>query len=323
MSEGAGEVKGLKGWDVVDSVAKKLLGLKTTEAKEKKKEKKKEKRVASAAAKKEEAKKDTPPARFEEIEEVKTEEPWQEVKRPTKKKKKMAATQWPAQPDADWTRERIAEGGPPYPSWVLKDVRWCEATASHLVSRPAVKVEKPANSPGYSGFYGYCSNCDQKGHPSFKCPLLAAKADKGDRGGKRGAEGRAEGPCLCTPTCAPAGSDTPHGSHGFNCEKLYRERGAPRLNRWQGALKKGKCHECGKFGHEVAQCPDRAARRAKRARSGSPAGGPEGAAREGAQRAAAATASSDAAAAAAGAAQRATTSAAAGSAPGVAAPPVP
>ena len=27
--------------------------------------------------------------------------------------------------------------------------------------------------------------------------------------------------CDCTPTCEPAWSDTPHGSHGFNCRKNY------------------------------------------------------------------------------------------------------
>ena len=31
------------------------------------------------------------------------------------------------------------------------------------------------------------------------------------------------GICTCDETCPAAQSDTPHGSHGFNCKKLYEQ----------------------------------------------------------------------------------------------------
>jgi len=33
----------------------------------------------------------------------------------------------------------------------------------------------------------------------------------------------AGGACNCTPQCEPAHSDTPHGSHGFNCKLIYEQ----------------------------------------------------------------------------------------------------
>ena len=35
------------------------------------------------------------------------------------------------------------------------------------------------------------------------------------------AEDDANRPCECEVRCAEAGSDTPHGSHGFNCSVIY------------------------------------------------------------------------------------------------------
>ena len=37
--------------------------------------------------------------------------------------------------------------------------------------------------------------------------------------------------CKCSPRCAPRGSDTPHGSHGFECEKAYLEYRYPKDGR--------------------------------------------------------------------------------------------
>ena len=71
--------------------------------------------------------------------------------------------------------------------------------------------------PEFQNTYGSdtCASC-----PPCTAPLASEEA-----------ETRADA-CRCGIRCAPAGSDTAHGSHGFNCNRNYQKWDTARRLKW-------------------------------------------------------------------------------------------
>ena len=106
---------------------------------------------------------------------------------------------------------------------------WLEEVLTHAMQRAEAAGRKADIVVDIcAGWQSLKPVCEKLGLRYVALDIAGNRNLKQQKPRKDGGKDRRNQKCRCRQRCAPCGSDTPHGSHGFACEKVYLEYRYPK-----------------------------------------------------------------------------------------------